>query len=69
MEEIGIKIKVNRLLFVETVNHFEMQEDNVFYFDGGILNKSLMHKISLTEGEIINFGFYNNSDAKKILEL
>ncbi|MFT6910923.1 MAG: hypothetical protein ACJATX_000262 [Candidatus Paceibacteria bacterium] len=69
MEEIGIKIKVNRLLFVETVNHLEMQEDNVFYFDGGILNKSLMHKISLTEGEIINFGFYNNSDAKKILEL
>ncbi|MFT6361565.1 MAG: hypothetical protein ACJA2Z_000558, partial [Candidatus Paceibacteria bacterium] len=57
MEEIGIKIKVNRLLFVETVNHLEMQEDNVFYFDGGILNKSLMHKISLTEGEIINFGF------------
>ena len=68
-EEIGIDINVGRLLFIETVNHKDINEDNiVFYFDGGILSEAQIQEISLTEQETIDFGFYNASELEKMLE-
>ena len=69
LEEIGIEVGVGRLLFLETVNHKEIKEDNlVLYFDGGILNQSQIEKITLTEEETIDFGFFDISDLEDMLE-
>lgn len=70
-EEIGLDIKVSRLLCVDYSINFEEVENLQFIFDAGVLNEDQINNIHFLDNEIKGYEFIDirsDKGRKKILD-
>lgn len=62
-EELGLKVKVERLLAVSYNRNEEMEDESLqWFFAGGILSQDRIREIKLEEKEISEYKFVKTSD-------
>ncbi|MCA9352941.1 NUDIX hydrolase [Patescibacteria group bacterium] len=69
LEEIGLNIRVGRLLYVDTVVNVRAHTDGLaFHFDGGHVSEADIEKIVLQDEEIVEYMFVSQDQDVNIFE-
>lgn len=67
-EELGIEWADGRLLVIDWVApHGPWDDSLMFVFDGGVLSEEQQAQITLSDGELAAFQFFEASGAKRVL--
>jgi 8-oxo-dGTP pyrophosphatase MutT (NUDIX family) len=67
-EELGIEVRVNRLLVVDWIGpHGPWDDQIIFVFDTEALTGDVVANLKITDNEISDFAFFSMEDARRHL--